>query len=55
MVERDELQEKLTKLSTFLRGPEQNKPASQQYKLLMAQEDAMADYLHILNERIAIF
>ena len=52
--ERDELQEKLTKLEAFLSNKAKAIEISgmDQYNLLIKQVDVMYDYLAILNERI---
>jgi tetrahydromethanopterin S-methyltransferase subunit B len=52
--ERDELQEKLTKLEAFLANKAKAIEISgmDQYNLLIKQVDVMYDYLIILNERI---
>jgi hypothetical protein len=52
--ERDELQDKLTKLEAFLANKTKAIEISgmEQYNLLIKQVDVMYDYLAILNERI---
>jgi hypothetical protein len=52
--ERDELQDKVTKLEAFLANKDKAIEISgmEQYELLNKQADAMLDYLIILNERI---
>jgi hypothetical protein len=52
--ERDELQDKLTKLESFLANKTKAIEISgmEQYNLLIKQVDVMYDYLAILNERI---
>jgi hypothetical protein len=52
--ERDELQDKLTKLEAFLANKTKAIEISgmDQYNLLIKQVDVMYDYLAILNERI---
>ena len=53
--ERNDLEEKLTKLVAFLNSEIYNKLPGEEKVRLSAQSRAMAVYLCILNERIAAF
>lgn len=54
VVERDELEDKLVKLETFIGYPSFENLDERNRKLLAAQRDAMRQYSTILNVRISI-
>lgn len=54
VVERDELDDKLTKLEAFIGSNRFENLDERNRKLLVAQRDAMRQYSDILNVRISI-
>lgn len=54
IVERDELEDKIAKLESFIESPRFENPDKRNGELLIAQRDAMRAYSVILNVRISI-
>lgn len=54
IVERDELEDKIAKLESFIESPRFENLDKRNGELLIAQHDAMRTYYTILNMRISI-
>ena len=51
--ERKQLHKRLVKLQSFLDSPESAQMSIPMHSLLMRQKEVMAQYMYILNERLA--